>query len=393
MKTASHSNTNESPLKGGFSTEKTGRGQWDVNTPWGEKRKLQEQASYNECLGLITDRNGKLNAAKADELLGEYQKLKTLCHTIGVVFGVIVFIISLKFTIHTEDGARLSLFIAWCGYMLAHKIASAKTGYERFRGMKRVIKDAIFLPALNEVYEGATFDEVMTESTNKHSADIINVTKEYGIVNKDSNTDYTNYLSFPLGDCTVHEFSCHAWHTSGSGKNKSTVTTYRGTQIMIDKPLSGLDGVVRIIASHPRKGAITKKVKNESTYWKKKIKATPEHVDVNNEFFDNYFEVWAESTHDAFYVLNPYVVEKLAEMRLKYVDFMMCVTDDFISISFTGEDLFLNPDYDSALEAESLIKESQEGIGTVVDELSNLAEAISRHKDYDLLKDVNAVEA
>ena len=336
----------------------------------------------NECLGLITDRNGKLDAAKADELLGEYQRLKKICHIIGVVFGVIVYIIALNL-------ALPSLYTAFIGYIIAFEIASVKTDYKRFSGMKRVIKEAIFLPALNEVYEGATFDEVMTESTNEHTKDIINVTKEYEIVNKDSHTDYTNYLSFPLGDCTVHEFSCHAWHSS----DDSTITTYRGTQIMIDKSLSGLEGAVRIIASHPKKGAITKKVKSESTYWKKKTKVTPEHVDVNNEFFDNYFEVWAESTHDAFYVLNPYVVEKIAEMRLKYVDFMICVTDDFISISFTGENLFLNPDYDSALEAESLIKESQEGIETVVEELSNLAEAISRHKDYDLLKDVNAVEA
>lgn len=386
MKTASHSNTNESPVTGGFSTEKTGADGWNINTPWGEKRKLQEQTSYNECLGLITDRNGKLDAAKADELLGEYQRLKKICHTIGVAFGIIVYILLIVLT------GSSSLYIAFIGYIIAFKIASVKTDYKRFSGMKRVIKEAIFLPALNEVYQGAAFDEVMSESTNKHTADIINVTKEYGIVNKDTHTDYTNYLSFPLGDCTVHEFSCHAWHNTG-GKNNSTITTYRGTQIMIDKPLSGLEGVVRIIASHPKKGKLTKKVKGESTYWKKKTKVTPEHVDVNNEFFDNYFEVWAESTHDAFYVLNPYVVEKLAEMRLKYVDFMMCVTDDFISISFTGENLFLNADYDSALEAESLIKESQEGIETVVNELSNLAEAISRHKDYDLLKDVNAVEA
>ena len=38
MKTASHSNTNESPVKSSFSTEKTSYTLWDENTPWGKKR-------------------------------------------------------------------------------------------------------------------------------------------------------------------------------------------------------------------------------------------------------------------------------------------------------------------------------------------------------------------
>lgn len=156
------------------------------------------------------------------------------------------------------------------------------------------------------------------------------------------------------------------------GKKKTrTITLFSGSVIKT-KLARGIDGRVRIITS--TKG----KRKEDIGYWPSQRKSE-ELIDVESVEYNDNFQVFSASQHDAFLIVTPYVTEKLMELKQRYQDFSFVVKGQYLYIAIQSWSLSLNvPFLISEKDLESLSVEKEvEKIKSIVDFAKDINSYIS----------------
>lgn len=114
-------------------------------------------------------------------------------------------------------------------------------------------------------------------------------------------------------------------HHSKLSNKDSLITTFDG--FIIKKRLGrGTKQRVRIITSD-------KEISGEKIYNWPSHKDDEQKVDVENIIFNENFEVYSNIQQEAFMILNPYVTEKILELRKLYNKFSIVVKGDYLYLA------------------------------------------------------------
>lgn len=154
-------------------------------------------------------------------------------------------------------------------------------------------------------------------------------------------------------------------------KRTRTITLFSGN-IIKTKLSRGIDGRVRIITSTKLKR------KEDIGYWPSQRKSE-ELIDVENVEYNDNFQVFSASQHDAFLIVTPYVTERLMELKQRYKDFSFVVKGQYLYIAVQSGGLSLNIPFlisEKNLEHLSVEKEVEK-IRTIVNFAKDINSYIS----------------
>ena len=195
-----------------------------------------------------------------------------------------------------------------------------------------------------------------------------------GLITRDKYEDVTNHL-VSNDEHELENFSLLCEHNERDSDGDSrTVTTYSGTVVSYKTP-TGIQGVVRVIASGQFKLLFIKK---ETTFVRGKSPLAPEKIETGSVAFDDNFEVYASDQHLGYYVLNAYVIEKLQAFRAKYGTFALTITSDHLYVAFDHKDKFIYvPDRISNI-GENPFADAKRDLDELVQGLNDISFAISK---------------
>ena len=289
-------------------------------------------------------------------------KEKSTKGTVLQVIGVIIIIVGLPAYLFIGDLAELVFIVGALlfasGIMLKHL---ARVDHA----------EKILAPEIEKAFPDATYNYMADYSSDNGSE--VRYFANVNIICTDRNMELKNYLK----TAKFMHVQLEAWHDSDNAKvngvsiNKRSVT-FNGTLVKI-KADTGIKSVVRILCSE-------KDLLGEKTFVEKNCIRTIYKVETGNIEFDRTFEVFAGNQHEAFFVLNAFVVEKLLELRKMYGKFAMAVMSDEILITFNEHELFFkeptSKDFDSPM---ILVQNAKQALKNLTKALDDIADSISRH--------------
>lgn len=242
-------------------------------------------------------------------------------------------------------------------------------GYKRVDEAKKEYAYGYLMPLISATFPNSTF-----EISEKSDAPALKYT-EYRIFEDDHDRDITNHL-VANDDSDFEMFTLRTSHEyTDSDGDTHTSTSFHGT-VLSYKLDTGLNDIVRILCSNNKKILF---VKHESTYANKKCSLTPVKIETGNIEFDDNYEVYAGQMHDAYYLLNPYVMEKLQALREKYGRYCMALTEDYVNISFEKPDLIIElPSLTNNIDENPLVHAKQQ-LEDLKASLNDIAFALSKH--------------
>ena len=246
-------------------------------------------------------------------------------------------------------------------------------GYKQMDKAKQEYAEVYLMPLIKEVFPDATF-VIRSDS----EAPALKYTG-YRIFEDDHDRTISAYLK-ANDESDFEMFTLQTSHeSSDSDGNDTTVVSFHGT-VLGYKCDTGLNDIVRILCSNNKKILF---VKHEFTYASKKCNLTPVKIETGNIEFDENYEVFAGQMHDAYYLLNPYVMEKLQALREKYGRYCMAITEDSIKISFQKPDLIIElPSLTNDID-ENPFANAKKQIEDLKTSLNDIAFALSKHTEQE----------
>nr|WP_292162887.1 DUF3137 domain-containing protein [Butyrivibrio sp.] len=195
-----------------------------------------------------------------------------------------------------------------------------------------------------------------------------------GLITRDKYEKVTNHL-VSNDEHELENFSLLCEHTeSDSDGDSRTVTTYSGTVVSYKTP-TGIQGVVRVIASGQFKLLFIKK---ETIFVRGKSPIAPWKIETGSVAFDDNFEVYASDQHLGYYVLNAYVIEKLQAFRAKYDTFALTITSDYLYVSFNHIDKFISVPETISSIGENPFEDAKRDLNELIESLNDISFAISK---------------
>jgi hypothetical protein len=223
------------------------------------------------------------------------------------------------------------------------------------------------LPMARQVFPGAEFTYI-----EKHLD--LDRFHNLGLITRDKYEKVTNHL-VSNDEHELENFSLLCEHTeSDSDGDSRTVTTYSGTVVSYKTP-TGIQGVVRVIASGQFKILFIKK---ETTFVRGKSPIAPWKIETGSVAFDDNFEVYASDQHLGYYVLNAYVIEKLQAFRAKYGTFALTITSDYLYAAFDHIDKFISVPETISSIGENPFEDAKRDLNELIESLNDISFAISK---------------
>lgn len=241
----------------------------------------------------------------------------------------------------------------------------AKKLNEKFR-QKTV--DLIVLPMIQTYFPDAAF------YADGDSYEILDPYYKYGLFNYAEDRQIRNLLiTHDSNELETLELRCVI-----HGKHSRTI--FDGTLLSYWYD-TGIRSTVKIVCSENNELTV---FNHESAFIPKDCEETPLKIETGNIDFDKYFEVYSSDRHDAYYVLNPFVVEKLEQLRKQYGDYAIVLTPEKVYVSIDNTDLFVTtPDviYDEDNPFETTIRQ----INNLMDTVNDIATAISKSTEKEII--------
>ena len=197
-----------------------------------------------------------------------------------------------------------------------------------------VVND-IIIPVIQERFPSIKYS---LDVPRQYVDPILKKYRDAKMFNNDSDKDMQNYITSDVNNLEI--VSLETSHTSRDNDgHSSTVISFKGTLVSFNTEINIPDNcIVKVTCS--TQGLIGERTFVPFTF---RDDAKRHHtIDVGNPDFDKYFQVYADSEHSAMYVLNPYVVEKLMNLRQRYSKYSVYISKHQILVSLGTYDAFIS---------------------------------------------------